>query len=136
MVRIDGDVVTVHRRNGQLHRAIRRISGKYHAGFNLFDAFKGTLRHNLHQGFIVFAVGVQWFNHHVKFVPAGFTQERTLQARNNIMAAVQVDEGIVRFGAVDQDSIAVLHIILERHYLIFFNHWVVLSITYMSIKLA
>lgn len=101
VVAVDRHGVAVHGRHGDDLHAAAGLGVELHADFNGVDAREHVTRHLLDQAGVLVAIAVGRGDADLQRVTGDLAGEGLFQARDDVLVAVQVGQGLATLGAVD-----------------------------------
>jgi hypothetical protein len=113
VVAIDGHVVALDLRDGDVDRPLVIATLELHARLQVFDALERGLRHDLDKLRVAHAVTL--FRHHVdlELIAGLLAFQRLLEARDDMALAVDVSQRLATVGAVDDVALVVGQRVVE-----------------------
>src|SRR3546814_9835897 len=97
------------------HRTLRTLSLEAHAGLDVLDALKRATWHLLDQRVIAFAVAFGRLDLDGQLVAGFLAEQRLFEARDDVAATMQIDEGLVALRAVDNVALRVGQRVVHRN---------------------
>ena len=111
------DLDEIFRHFDDRHRTVTIIGiGNEGIAFSHFHAIEQLARHLLHQIFVIFAIGIGGIDVQLEAVADRTVIQGFFQARNQKTGAVQVDQRLAAFGAVQHIARLIRNGIVEGNY--------------------
>lgn len=116
VIAIEDDLIANHLDDRHELHAFSRFGMKLHARFDLIHALKCISWHGLHQVIVTQAIGLFRRNRDMELVAEHLPGERVFQAWNDVALAVDIGEGFVVLGTVENFALLVGEGVMKVHH--------------------